>query len=189
MEKVFNAELSIENSECRSLRRCGDAHRRNCTPGDGGRVAIRAIARRRPPENPVLHTLDALERFLLAHGSMPPTDLLKRTFTFACACVELYRHLMKRGGAGRALARQFLDAGTSIGANVEEAQAGASKADFVNKQTTALKEARESHYWLRLFEHCQLGDLSLITPMREESGELVAILTTIVAHAKSNMPR
>ncbi len=120
---------------------------------------------------------------------MPPFDLLQRTFAFTCACVELYRHLVKRGGAGRALARQFLDAGNSIGANVEEAQAGASKADFINKQTTALKEARESHYWLRVFERCQLGDLALVTPMRQEAGELVAILTSIVARAKSNLSR
>ena len=98
-------------------------------------------------------------------------------------------HLVKRGGAGRSLARQFLDAGTSIGANAEEEQAGVSKADFINKQTTALKEARESHHWLRLFEQCQLGDLALIVPMRKEAGELVAIFTTIVANAERTPDR
>jgi four helix bundle protein len=189
MEKVFNAELRIENSECRNMRRCGEVRRAETARRERRPRGSKCNRSPQTPRESGISRLDALERFLLGHGSVPPPDLLKRTFAFACACVELYRHLMKRGGAGRALARQFLDAGTSIGANVEEAQAGASKADFVNKQTTALKEARESHYWLRLFEHCQLGDVALITPMREESGELVAILTTIVAHAKSNMPR
>ncbi len=120
---------------------------------------------------------------------MPPYDLRQRTFEFACQAIALYSHVMKRGGAGRALARQFLDAATSIGANVEEAQDGASKPDFINKQTTALKEARESHYWLRLFERCTLADAALIVPMRKEAGELVAILRTIVINAKRNPNR
>ncbi len=120
---------------------------------------------------------------------MPATDLLKRTFEFACASVEIYRHLVKQGGAGRALARQFLDAATSIGSNVEEAQSGVSKPDFINKQATALKEARETYYWLRVFERCKVGDVALVAPVRQEAGELVAILTTIVARARSNPDR
>ncbi len=44
-----------------------------------------------------------------------------------------------------------LRSGTSIGANLEEAQAGQSRADFISKNAIALKEARETHYWLRLF--------------------------------------
>jgi four helix bundle protein len=116
---------------------------------------------------------------------MPPTDLLERTFAFACACVDLYRDLLKRGGAGRALAHQFLDAGTSVGANAEEAQAAASKADFTYKMSISLREAREARFWLRLFESCRLGDPALIAPLRIEVNELVAILTAIVRRARA----
>ncbi len=117
---------------------------------------------------------------------MPQTDLLQRTFDFACRSIDLYRHLVKRGGAGRALARQFLNAATSVGANEEEAQAAASKVDFVAKQSIVLREARESQYWLRLFENCNLGDLQLIRPLRQEAGELVGIFTAIVKRSRGN---
>jgi len=116
-------------------------------------------------------------------------EILDRVFAFACACVEMYRHLVKRGGAGRALAGQFLHAGTSVGANLEEAQGSPSKVDFIARTTIALKEAREAHYWLRLFERCRLGDLALISPLCREAGEIVAILTTSVKNAKSNVDR
>ena len=53
-------------------------------------------------------------------------------------------------GVGRTLSGQLLRAGTSVGANLEEAQAGQSRADFISKNAIALKEARETHYWLRL---------------------------------------
>jgi four helix bundle protein len=78
-------------------------------------------------------------------------DTQKRAFSFACRIVNLYQFLAKQKGAGEVLARQILRSGTSIGANLEEAAAGQSKADFVSKCNIALKEARETHFWLRLF--------------------------------------
>ncbi|PMB37920.1 four helix bundle protein [Fischerella thermalis CCMEE 5330] len=53
-------------------------------------------------------------------------------------------------GVARTLAQQLLRSGTSIGANVEEAQAAQSKADFIGKMMIALKQSRETRYWLRL---------------------------------------
>jgi four helix bundle protein len=117
---------------------------------------------------------------------MPQTDLLDRTFEFACHAVTLYQQLIKRGGAGRALAKQFLDAATSVAANEEEAQAAASRADFLSKQTIVLRESRESHLWLRIFERASLGDADFVRSMRVEAGELVAILTTIVKKTREN---
>ncbi|MGE5357925.1 MAG: four helix bundle protein [Bacteroidales bacterium] len=117
---------------------------------------------------------------------MPQTDLLTRTFAFACQAVALYRQLVRGGGAGRVLARQFLNAATSLGANEEEAQAAGSHADFIAKQAIALREARESCYWLRLFEHTAIGSPQAIAPMRREAGELVAILSTVVKNARAN---
>ncbi len=118
---------------------------------------------------------------------MPEPDIRKRTFEFSCACISLHKHLVRRGGPARALARQSLDAGTSVGANLEEAHAAASKIDFISKTTIALREAREAFYWLRLFDRCELGDARLVKPMCQEANEIVAILTTIVKNAKSNI--
>ena len=78
------------------------------------------------------------------------SDLPERTFKFAEQIVKLCRALEKTPGASRTLATQLLRSGTSVGANVEEAQASQSDADFIHKYSIACKEARETHYWLRL---------------------------------------
>src|SRR5208282_968896 len=78
-------------------------------------------------------------------------DIRKRAYQYALRAIKLYQHLQKRGdGAGWILGKQYLRAATSIGANIEEAQASESRADFIHKMGIAQKEARESFYWLRL---------------------------------------
>jgi four helix bundle protein len=77
-----------------------------------------------------------------------------------------------------------LRSGTSIGANIEEAQAGQSKADFVSKMTIALKEARETSYWLRLIRESPVADKVSIDPPVDEASELASILGVIVARSK-----
>jgi four helix bundle protein len=79
-------------------------------------------------------------------------DIQERAFSFACRIVKLYQFLAKQKSGFEILGRQVLCSGTSVGANLEEAKAGQSKADFISKCNIALKEARETHYWLRLFE-------------------------------------
>jgi len=64
--------------------------------------------------------------------------------------VKLCKYLEKKSDASRSLCTPLLRAGTSVGASLEEAYAGQSKADFIHKSSIALKEARESNYWLRL---------------------------------------
>src|SRR5437870_13608300 len=83
-------------------------------------------------------------------NELKPVDIRKRTFDFAVRIVSLCSYLLSKPGVRRTLANQLLKAGTSIGANIEEAQAGQSRADFISKNAIALKEARETHYWLRL---------------------------------------
>ena len=80
----------------------------------------------------------------------PAKDIDKRTFDFAVRIIKLYQHLDRKPGVGRILGQQILRAGTSMGANIEEAQAGQSRADFISKNAIALKESRETSYWLRL---------------------------------------
>jgi four helix bundle protein len=74
-------------------------------------------------------------------------DICDRTRAFALRIIKLYQALPKNETGG-ILGKQLLRAGTSIGANVEEAQAGQSKKDFVAKIGVALKEARETRYCL-----------------------------------------
>ena len=71
-------------------------------------------------------------------------DICERTFRFALRIMKLCQQLEERRGVARTLGWQLLRSGTSIGANVEEAQAGQSKLDFISKNAIALKEARET---------------------------------------------
>ena len=104
-------------------------------------------------------------------------DIRQRAFLFACEIVELCDQVAKRGFSARRLASQLVSAGTSIGANLEEADGAQSRADFVSKCTIALKEARESHYWLRILRNTgRLGEDRLVG----ECNEIISILTTIV---------
>lgn len=67
-----------------------------------------------------------------------PRDIRERTFNFAIRIVKLYQVLDEKSGVGRILGKQLLRSGTSIGANLEEAYAGQSKPNFINKNAIAL---------------------------------------------------
>jgi len=69
-----------------------------------------------------------------------------RTFDFALLIIDTYKFLIRKNEY--VLSNQLLRSGTSIGANVHEAQAAQSKKDFVSKMAIASKEARETDYWL-----------------------------------------
>jgi four helix bundle protein len=109
-------------------------------------------------------------------------DIRQRTFEFACAVTDLHRLVWKNEPALRRTSQQACSAATSVGANLEEAEAGQSRADFASKCNIALKEAREARYWLRIL-HRTL-QLEKIEKLIQESTELVAILTSIVKKAR-----
>jgi four helix bundle protein len=113
-------------------------------------------------------------------GDEKRRDIVERTFRFSVRIVKLCQVLDGRPGVGRTLSRQWLRSGTSIGANVEEAQAGQSRADFLSKYSIALKEARETHYWLRLIKECEILAPIRLAEITQECDELVAILTAII---------
>jgi len=73
----------------------------------------------------------------------------------------------------------LLRSGTSIGANVEEAGAGISRKDFRSKMAIALKEARETKYWLRILKESRLVDVD-VSQALVHAHELVRILSAIV---------
>jgi four helix bundle protein len=83
-----------------------------------------------------------------------PNIIVEKSFHFAIKIVELSKVL--RPANEYILSKQILRSGTSIGANVEEAIGAFSKKDFTAKMGIALKEARETRYWLRLLERTQL---------------------------------
>jgi four helix bundle protein len=115
-----------------------------------------------------------------------PPKIQDRAFEFACRIVRLHRILLRKEPTARRLANQLLNAGTSIGANLEEAEAGQSKPDFISKCRIALKEARETLYWLRLFRDTEVTTADEMTSLVDEARQIVAILTTIVRNASSN---
>ena len=78
----------------------------------------------------------------------------------------------------------MLRSGTSVGANVEEGQAAQSEADFLTKYSIACKEARETHYWLRLLAETESVSGDRLNDLTQECNELVAILTSIVKRLK-----
>ena len=88
--------------------------------------------------------------------------------------------------APRPLVNQLLRAGTSVGANVAEGQSAESRADFIHKLSVACKEARETHYWLRLMVAADIVPESQLTDLTDEANQLTAILTSITANAKRN---
>ena len=80
-------------------------------------------------------------------------DIRERCLEYALWAIKLYQFLQAgKDGAGWILGKQYLRSATSIGANLEEAQSGQSKADFIHKMSISQKEARESLYWLYLLE-------------------------------------
>ncbi|MDP1697900.1 MAG: four helix bundle protein [Xanthomonadaceae bacterium] len=117
------------------------------------------------------------------------TDIKDRTFDFSVRVVRLCQLLNAAPGASRTVANQLLRSGTSIGANVEEAHGSQSKADFIAKMYIACKEARETHYWLRLLIATELVPEAKLLPLLDESNQLVAILTTIVKKARQSGPK
>lgn len=111
-------------------------------------------------------------------------DIRERTFDFALRIIKLCHELEEEGGVGRTLGWQLLRSGTSIGANLEEAQAGQSKLDFISKNAIALKEARETIYWLRLVGASNAIRKDRLSPLLGEADELARIIGAIIVSAK-----
>jgi four helix bundle protein len=116
--------------------------------------------------------------------STTPQDIRERTFEFAVRIIRLCHELEKKPGVSRNVSRQLLNAGTSVGANAEEAQAAQSKPDFVSKNSIALKEARETHYWLRLLIAAEIMSEKKLAELIDEAEKLKRILGSIVVSAR-----
>ena len=101
-----------------------------------------------------------------------------KSFDFAVRIVNLHKHLSAEKKEF-VLSKQLLRSGTSIGANVSEAVRGQSKADFLAKMCIALKEANESHYWIRLLYKTDFLTEQEFNSIENDVVELIKILSSI----------
>jgi four helix bundle protein len=112
-----------------------------------------------------------------------------KSYSFALRIVRLYQYLSSEKKE-YVLAKQIVKSGTSIGANVEEAIGGQSRRDFYARMTVAYKEARETHYWLRLLRDARYimdNDATSIIADCEELLKIIgAILRTMKEGEKEN---
>jgi four helix bundle protein len=111
-------------------------------------------------------------------------NIVERTFEFAVEIVKFADKISKRSWIGKKLASQILDSGTSIGANVEEAQAAESRADFTHKYSIALKEARETKFWLRLLSAVKVSGGDGIEALRTEADEISHVIGRIIVNTR-----
>ncbi|MFH1061738.1 MAG: four helix bundle protein [Candidatus Omnitrophota bacterium] len=113
-------------------------------------------------------------------------DIKDKSYKFALKIVKLV-NVLPKNTSGLVMGKQIMRSGTSIGANVEEAQGASSKKDFTNKMTISKKEARETRYWLKLIRDSDLLKLTQVEELLKECDEIVKILTAIVKTSKENM--
>src|SRR4030095_10301767 len=113
-------------------------------------------------------------------------DIRDRTFDFACRIARLAFRLEPQSRI-RSIVDQFLRSGTSIGANLEEAKAGSSKRDFVRYLEIALREARETVYWLRICIELKVASRDELEPLRNEGEKNGRNLGGNVSHTKRRM--
>lgn len=108
-----------------------------------------------------------------------------KSFAFAVRIVNLYKYLIENKKEF-VLSKQLLRSGTSIGANVEEGIAGQSKKDFISKLSISLKEAKETHYWLRLLAECEYLEQKMFESMLADCNEIIILLTRILQTSRRN---
>ncbi|MGD0696818.1 MAG: four helix bundle protein [Terriglobia bacterium] len=114
-----------------------------------------------------------------------PTEICERSVAYALRAIKLYRYLqVRKDGAGWILGGQYLRSACSIGANIEEAQAGESRSDFIHKLSIAQKEARESKYWLKLLSESGIVAKEKLKSLMEETQEPLAVITAIIVSTK-----
>jgi len=127
------------------------------------------------------------ECLILNGGDVKDNIILDKSFEFAIRVVKLYKHLCD-DKKEYVLSKQLLRSGTSVGANINEAQAGQSKADFIAKMAISSKEARESKYWISLLiktDYLNKNDKHVQT-LVNDIDEIVKLLTSIVKSSQGN---
>lgn len=124
-------------------------------------------------------------------GNIKVDTIREKSFAFAVRIMKLCKYLEKHTNVAKPIIIQLLKAGSSIGANLEEAVAGQSKSDFIHKNAISLKEVRETNYWLRLILETETFDQSVrkgIEELKVESLSIAKIIGSIIVKAKKQTP-
>ena len=104
--------------------------------------------------------------------------IVEKSFEFSVRIINLYKHLQYEKKE-YVLSKQILRSGTSIGANISEAQRAQSKADFNAKMNISLKEANETYYWLRLLHRTDFISDEAFNSIEKDVNEIISILVSI----------
>jgi len=108
----------------------------------------------------------------------------EKSFSFAIEIVSLHKVLIEKKEF--VISKQLLRSGTSIGANVREAEHAQSKVDFIHKLSISLKEANETEYWLDLLYETKYLEISEFENIKTKIIELLKLLTSIIITSKTN---
>jgi four helix bundle protein len=111
-------------------------------------------------------------------------DLRLRTKEYALRIIRLYQALPRGQGVAQVLGKQLLRSGTSGAAHYREACRAKSNLDFISKLEGAQQELDESDLWLELLADSSVLKPALVTPLREETNELLAVFVTMTKHVK-----
>jgi four helix bundle protein len=114
-----------------------------------------------------------------------PYKIGPRTFEFSCDVIRAFPKT-RLDTPSLKVWSQLIASATSSGAHVEEASAGSTRRHFLSLMRGALREMRESHYWLRILTTTRLAGFKEAQLLVAESNELVAIMTTIVRRTYEN---
>jgi len=114
-------------------------------------------------------------------------EIASLSFSFAVRIVNLYKYLTETKNEF-ILSKQLLRSGTSIGANVTESQDAQSKKDFISKMSIALKEAKESQYWIALLTETNYlpKNSHKVETLQKELNSIINILSSIIITSKHN---
>ncbi len=112
--------------------------------------------------------------------------LKDKSFAFAVRCINLYRYLTN-DKKEFVMSKQLLRSGTSIGANIREAQNAQSKADFVHKLSISQKECDETMYWLELLQATEFLSQDKFNSINNEAQELLKMLRSSIITTKKNL--
>ena len=116
---------------------------------------------------------------------MKENVLIDKSIDFAARIIKLNDYLTKNK-KGLTIAKQIIRSGTSIGANVNEANYGQSTADFISKMHIALKETAETEYWIKLLYKTDFLDEKLYNSLLHDCIEIKKILISSINTAKEN---
>ena len=117
---------------------------------------------------------------------MKENILIDKSIAFAARIIRLQNHLVKNKKEA-VISKQIIRSGTSIGANINEANYGQSKADFISKMHIALKETAETEYWIKLLNMSEYIDDKISKSLLDDCLEIKRMLISSINTAKENI--